>query len=160
MTEKELHKLSRQDLLQLLLAQSREVARQKSSIEELKESLSQEKALTERLKDKLNDKDETIEHLKRRLDDKDESLGRIKGEAEELRAETEKMRARLEDKDLALDIARARLDAVAFRTPKSGQLPPPERSELDPEEKKERLRYLRELLEKNKEAMENLRKGT
>ncbi len=74
MTEKELHKLGRQDLLQLLLVQSREVARQKSAVEEIKALLEKERGLTDRLKEKLDAKDETIEHLKARLNDKDEAL--------------------------------------------------------------------------------------
>ena len=74
MTEKELHKLSRQDLLQLLLAQSKEVVRQKASIEDLMTAIGQERELTDRLKAKLNEKDETIEHLKHRLDAKDETM--------------------------------------------------------------------------------------
>ena len=37
MTEKELHRLRRQDLLQLLLSQSNEVARMQSSVNELEE---------------------------------------------------------------------------------------------------------------------------
>ncbi len=74
MTEKELHKLGRQDLLQLLLVQSREVARQKKATEEIRALLEKERELTDRLKEKLNAKDETIEHLKARLNDKDEAL--------------------------------------------------------------------------------------
>ena len=59
MTEKELHRLSRQDLLQLLLAQSKEVSRQKNVIEEMKTNAAQDLELTERLKGKLDEKDET-----------------------------------------------------------------------------------------------------
>ncbi len=157
MTEKELHRLSRQDLLELLLTQSREVAQQKSVIEEMTENLSQEKALTGRLKDRLNDKDETIEHLKHRLDDKDESLNRLKAEAKELREEMESMRERLSDKDLALDIARARMDCMQLNI---SDAPASEHSDRTAEEKEARLLYLRELLQKSKAAAERLRKAT
>ena len=53
MTEKDLHKLRRQDLLQLLLAQSREVAGQQERIRELEASEASLQALSERLKGKL-----------------------------------------------------------------------------------------------------------
>ncbi len=71
MTEKDLHKLRRQDLLQLLLAQSREVAGQQERIRELEDSEASLQALSERLKGKLNEKDALIEKLKGRLDEKD-----------------------------------------------------------------------------------------
>ena len=48
MTERELRKLSRQDLLQLLLSQSKEFARYKSSAEELKAKLAHVEALQNR----------------------------------------------------------------------------------------------------------------
>ena len=157
MTEKELHRLGRHDLLQLLLTQSREVAQQKTDIEELTENLQQEKALTDRLKDKLNDKDETIGHLKHRLDDKDEHLNHLKEETEKLRRETEEMRERLADKDLALDIARARLDCVELNI---YDAPVQEQGDRTAEEKEARLLYLRDLLQKSKAAADRLRKGT
>ena len=90
MTEKELRRLSRQDLLQLLLVQSRDVARLKESAEELKNALSEERELCERLKGKLNEKDETLERLKERLNDKDATISRLK--------------TRLDDKDEKLRI--------------------------------------------------------
>ena len=77
-TAKELHKLSRQDLLQLLLAQSREVARQKESIDELKGLLKKERDLSNRLKEKLNEKDEDLARLADKLNEKDENIGRLK----------------------------------------------------------------------------------
>ena len=78
MTAKELHKLSRQDLLQLLLAQSREVARQKESIDELKGLLKKERDLSNRLKEKLNEKDEDLARLADKLNEKDENIGRLR----------------------------------------------------------------------------------
>ena len=71
MTEKELHRLRRQDLLQLLLSQSREVAEQGDRIQELEGHEQELEALTEKLKGRLNEKDELIEKLKARLDEKD-----------------------------------------------------------------------------------------
>ena len=139
MTEKELHRLSRQDLLQLLLAQSKEVSRQKNTIEEMKKTLEEERSLTDRLKGKLDEKDEVIEHLKKRLDAKDETMNRLKEEAALRLAQVDAIRARLDEKDAALDAARARLDGVspapAVRT---DTVPEP-----DPEE---RLRRIKERL--------------
>ncbi len=87
MTEKELRKLSREDLLRLLLAQSREVSRQKGELGTLKEDKAQLEESLERLKAKLDDKDAQIERLKTRLDDKDAKLSEQRLELDELRAE-------------------------------------------------------------------------
>ena len=64
---RELQKLRRMDLLELLLDQVRENEEQAESLAELTD-------LTARLKDKLNQKDAQIEHLKERLDHKDEQI--------------------------------------------------------------------------------------
>ena len=127
MTEKELHRLSRQDLLQLLLAQSKEVSRQRAAIEELKSNAEKDHELIDRLKGKLDDKDasletlkhrldekdETIAHLKRRLDAKDETMNKLKADAEDMSGTMEFLRSRLDEKDIALDAARARLDMLS-----------------------------------------------
>ena len=126
MTEKELHRLSRQDLLQLLLAQSKEVSRQRAAIEELKNNAEKDHELIDRLKAKLDDKDATIEtlkkrldekdetiaHLKRRLDAKDETMNKLKADTEDMSGTVEFLRSRLDEKDAALDAARARLDML------------------------------------------------
>lgn len=166
MTEKELHKLSRQDLLQLLLAQSKEVVRQKSSIEELMTAFNEEKELTERLKAKLNEKDETIEHLKHRLDAKDETMNRMKAEVAEMTEQVKVLRTRLDEKDVALDAARARLDllnlggAAAMPAPKMAErtAPSEDAAALNDEDTEERLRYLKNLLAQNEAMAEKLRK--
>ena len=69
-SEKELQKLRRMDLLELLLDQIRENEKLSATNEELT-------SLTERLKAKLDDKDEQIERLKAKLDDKDEQIQRL-----------------------------------------------------------------------------------
>lgn len=74
MTDKDLRKLSREDLFKLMLVQGKEVTRQKSAITELQESSAQAQESLERLKEKLNEKDRTIEHLKERLNEKDARL--------------------------------------------------------------------------------------
>ena len=69
MTEKDLRKLGRQDLLQMLVTQSREVARQRAALKELEISLNEADENTDKLRNRLDEKDETIERLKERLYD-------------------------------------------------------------------------------------------
>ncbi len=153
MTERELRRLSRQDLLQLLLAQSKEVARQKDTIAELKNVLEQERELTSRLKAKLDEKDETIEHLKMRLDSKDETLNRLK-------EETAALHTRLDAKDLALDATRARMDRMEL----GSDYPSPRFAVTDDGLPKtdaateERLRRLKALLAQSEAMADLLRK--
>ena len=78
MTEKELHKLRKQDLLQLLLAQGREAAELQEQITKLSASLEETEAGNERLKTKLDEKDELIEKLKSRLDEKDARITKMR----------------------------------------------------------------------------------
>lgn len=78
MTEKELHKLRKQDLLQLLLTQGREAAELQEQILRLSASLGEAEATTERLKAKLDEKDELIEKLKGRLDEKDARINKMR----------------------------------------------------------------------------------
>ncbi|MBQ9686400.1 MAG: hypothetical protein IJV41_07660 [Oscillospiraceae bacterium] len=83
MTEKELHKLSRENLLQLLLSQSREVSRRKEEYSSLLDAKSELESGYERLKAKLDEKDETIERLKDKLNEKDALLEKLKGRLDE-----------------------------------------------------------------------------
>ena len=83
MTEKELHKLRRQDLLQLLLLQSKEVQEQQETIDKLRESEEEYRSGFERLKHKLDEKDEQIERLKHRLDEKDAQIKKLIGRLDE-----------------------------------------------------------------------------
>lgn len=85
MTDKELRKLRRQDLLQLLLAQGKETAALQESLEEKKREYDELLAGNERLKDKLNEKDALIEKLKMRLDDKDAKIHGLRTEMEKWR---------------------------------------------------------------------------
>jgi len=78
MTEKELHRLRRQDLLQLLLSQSKDVAQFKSRITELEETVSQLRESNDKLKGRLDEKDAQIEKLKGRLDEKDEEITELR----------------------------------------------------------------------------------
>ena len=158
MTEKELQRLSRQDLLQLLLAQSKEVARQRAVIEELKNNAEKDHELIDRLKARLDEKDETIAHLKRRLDAKDETMDKLKADAEKMSGTVEFLRSRLDEKDIALDAARARLDKL------SGVSAPPVRSgAADTDDRtmasvKERLEALKKQLAQAESAAAAYRK--
>ena len=80
MTEKELHKLSREDLLRLLLAQSKEVSRLKAELETVKTGRNEAQETLERLKAKLDEKDAQLEKLKGRLDEKDAMLAAFQEE--------------------------------------------------------------------------------
>lgn len=78
MTEKDLHKLRRQEVLQLLLVQVREAEQLQVRLSEVSDQLKEEEALTGRLKTRLDEKDEQIGRLKARLDQKDEQIRSLK----------------------------------------------------------------------------------
>ena len=78
MTEKELHKLKRQDILHLLLLQVREAEQMRQQMAETEEELQAANKTVERLKNRLDEKDEQIERLKDRLNEKDAQLARLK----------------------------------------------------------------------------------
>lgn len=83
MTEKELGKLKRPDLLALLVEQVREAAALQERLEETEDRLAQAVQQDNRLRAKLDEKDEQIERLKERLDEKDAQIERLKGRLEE-----------------------------------------------------------------------------
>ncbi len=86
MTDKELRKLRRQDLLQLLLAQGKETAALQAAFEEQGKKQQELQEANGRLIAKLNDKDELIEKLKQRLDQKDATIHELKVEMEKWRS--------------------------------------------------------------------------
>ncbi len=108
MTDKELRKLRRQDLLQLLLAQSREVARLQEELEHMNIELKTRQETDERLKRRLDDKDAQLERLKRRLDDKDARLEEMSVEIASLRGAAD---TRPEDVGSVADMAN-RIDDI------------------------------------------------
>ena len=79
MTERELHKLRREDLLQLLISQSKEVAQLRLDLDRVEEERGQLKESNDRLKEKLNTKDEQLGLLAERLDEKDQVIEKLKG---------------------------------------------------------------------------------
>ena len=80
MTEKDLRKLRRHDLLQLLLTQGREAAALQEQLAQMQADIEELQAGNERLKGKLNEKDEQLERLKSRLDQKDARIKELEAE--------------------------------------------------------------------------------
>ena len=74
-TEKELQRLRRVDLLELLLDEIRQNDENTAELEQLRE-------LTDRLKGRLDDKDAQIERLKAKLDQKDAEIARLQANNE------------------------------------------------------------------------------
>ncbi len=83
MTEKELHKLKRHDLLSLLVAQGQEGLALETKLAETDGQLNETTRLSERLKERLNEKDAQIERLKERLNEKDAQIERLKEKLDE-----------------------------------------------------------------------------
>lgn len=96
MTEKELRKLNRHDILELLVEQSREASRLRLVLEEREERLIGATSGLERLKCKLDEKDAQIEKLKGRLDGKDLEMSKKSSEDAEL---AERLKTKLDEKD-------------------------------------------------------------
>ena len=124
LTEKEMHKLSRQDLLQMLLSQVREVSRLKESVSQLEAHAAEQEETFTRLKQKLDDKDAQLDKLMGLLAEKDESIRTLGREIETVKAGLDReneerlegfrmadraMRERLSEKDAFIDELRARL---------------------------------------------------
>lgn len=108
MTEKELRKLDRHDLLELLVEQTREASRLRLTLDEREERLLSATASVERLKAKLGDKDEQIERLKGRLDEKDSLASKLKAK---LDAKDAEMASQDEAHDEDMSRLKAKLDS-------------------------------------------------
>ena len=107
MKEKELRRLHRRDLLELLVEQSREASRLDAALKEKEEELTAALESKNSLKDKLDGKDALIEKLKSRLDEKDARL------AEETAAREEQLRrlkGRLDEKDALIEKLQGQAD--------------------------------------------------
>ena len=107
MKEKELRRLHRRDLLELLVEQSREASRLDAALKEKEEELTAALESNERLKAKLDEKDVLIGKMKCRLDEKD-------AEAAENAAESQKqlnsLKEKLDGKDALIEKLKSRLD--------------------------------------------------
>lgn len=75
MTDKELHKLGRRELLQLMLAQGREAEKAKQELAETQEEFEQLEEGYERLKQRLDDKDAQIHKLRAALQTMQDDTG-------------------------------------------------------------------------------------
>lgn len=87
MTGKELQKLRREDLLQLLLEQSREVARLQTECEEKDNELQRFEQNNDRLRAKLEEKEVLICKLEKRRSHKDDRIQSLESEMEQWRSE-------------------------------------------------------------------------
>ena len=82
-SDRQLKKLRRQDLLELLVEQLGESERLQRELSEAQASVAALTDQVERLKDKLDVKDIQLEHLKDKLNDKDSLLNRLKARLDE-----------------------------------------------------------------------------
>lgn len=78
MTDKELRKLGRRELLQLLVAQGQEAEKVEQELAQTQENLAKVEEGYERLKNRLDDKDAKIQKLRNRLDDKDAKIQKLR----------------------------------------------------------------------------------
>ena len=99
MTEKQLHKLRRQDLLQLLVAQGKEAAQLQARLDEAAEELKNLQDTRTKFIERMDDKDAQIEKLKPRLDEKDAQIEKLTARLNEKDARIEKLIGRLNEKD-------------------------------------------------------------
>ena len=110
MTEKELGRLKRPDLLALLVAQGQEAGAVQAQLDETQAALEEAQQLTGRLKEKLDEKDEQIEHLKEKLDEKDEQIERLKNKLNEKDTQLEHLKKRLNDKDDRISVLTSQIE--------------------------------------------------
>lgn len=99
MTEKQLHKLRRQDLLQLLVAQGKEAAQLQARLDEAAEELKNLQDTRTKFIERMDDKDAQIEKLKPRLDEKDARIEKLTARLNEKDAQIGKLIGRLNEKD-------------------------------------------------------------
>lgn len=108
---KDLQRLNRQDLLELLVGQMHEGDSLRATIARKDRRIEEHLSLIDRLKEKLNLKDEQIEHLKEKLDLKDEQIDHLKGKLNLKDVQIEHLKGKLDDKDATFEKLKARLDA-------------------------------------------------
>ena len=87
MTEKEVHKMKSQDLVQLLLAQGIDSVRLQETLEEKKLTLDQLRQTNDSLKERLNERDAATDQLKKDLDQSDARIRALEAEMESLQAD-------------------------------------------------------------------------
>lgn len=97
--KKDLQRLNRQDLLELLVGQMREGDDMRAVIDRGEREIENLNALVDRLKGKLDLKDEQIDNLKEKLDIKDAQIDHLKRRLDEKDARLEVLKSRLDFKD-------------------------------------------------------------
>lgn len=107
---RDLHRLNRQDLLELLVGQMHEGDELRAIIEQKDREIESLVALGDRLKEKLNLKDDQIEHLKDKLDLKDDQIENLKTKLNLKDVQIEHLKDKLDDKDVLIDKLKGRLD--------------------------------------------------
>lgn len=110
-SSKDLQRLNRQDLLELLVGQMREGDELRATIEQKGREIEDLAALGDRLKEKLDLKDEQIEHLKEKLNLKDDQFESLKDKLNLKDAQIEHLKTKLDDKDELIEKLKGRLDA-------------------------------------------------
>ena len=101
-SDKDLQRLNRKDLLELLVGQMHEGDELRASIEQKDREIEELAAMGDRLKEKLDLKDEQIENLKSKLDLKDEQIENLKGKLNDKDAKIDKLKDRLDAKDVLI----------------------------------------------------------
>lgn len=107
---KDLHRLSRQDLLELLVGQMHEGDELRATIAEKDREIGDLTVLSERLKEKLDLKDDQIEHLKEKLNLKDDQIENLKVKLDLKDAQLAHLKGKLDDKDELIAKLTHRLD--------------------------------------------------
>ena len=148
MTEKDLRKLDRHDLLELLVEQTKEASRLRLVLDEREERLLSATASVERLKARLGDKDDQIERLKGRLDEKDQLASKLKAKLDTKDSEMAEQDAKHADDMSRLAAKLDRKDAELSRAEERKRLLEDRNAELEAElarYKSGRLAELKEL---------------
>ncbi|MCF0127564.1 MAG: hypothetical protein HUJ70_03295 [Pseudobutyrivibrio sp.] len=109
MTSKELHRLGKMDLIELLLRETQEVAVLKDQLAASQDEVKELTDMGERLKEKLADKDMQLATLKDRLDDKDEKIENVKSIVADRDLQIEHLVEKLDEKDAKIDRLKRRI---------------------------------------------------
>ncbi len=96
MTDKELQKLTREDLLRLLLSQEQDLEKAKKLLLEVRDERHQYAEEKKRFEEKLGDRDELIAQLKQRVAEKDEQRSTLARQLEEREARIRELNDKVE----------------------------------------------------------------
>lgn len=107
---KDLQRLSRQDLLELLVGQLHEGDELHATIEQETRAIEELNGLVNRLKERLDLKDEKVDSLKQKLDLKDEQIERLKDKLNDKDMQIDRLKVKLDDKDALIEKLKHRLD--------------------------------------------------